>query len=196
MRFCPLPRARTKVTKLRRSTWITNLPPEDCFSGTAGLSTKSRSILPMETGTRFRSTSSSRRKKTITAPDYKIIAFDAATAQITIRVGAMPAAARVPRASRPPRPAPAGARECVRSAPAPRCSRSLARRAPQRAHCSISMPNTRLRRRAQFSPTCFRVGHSGVRLCTFAPRPAGVIAARSDRSCRAVESAGRPSIKD
>jgi hypothetical protein len=52
-------------------------------------------------------------------------------------------------------------------------------RPPQRAHCSISTPNTRFKRRAQFSATCFGVARSGVRLRAFDPRPAGVIAARS-----------------
>jgi hypothetical protein len=44
----------------------------------------------------------------------------------------------------------------------------------------ISIPNTRLRRRAQFSATCFGVGRSGavVRLAPV-PLPAGVIAARN-----------------
>jgi hypothetical protein len=50
---------------------------------------------------------------------------------------------------------------------------------PQRAHCSISIPNTRLGRRAQFSVTCFGVSRSGSRLGAFDPCPAGVIAARS-----------------
>jgi hypothetical protein len=53
------------------------------------------------------------------------------------------------------------------------------RRPPQRAHCSISIPNTRFRRCAQFSATCFGVAISGVQLRAFDPRPAGVIAARS-----------------
>ena len=51
-------------------------------------------------------------------------------------------------------------------------------RPPQRAHCSISMPNTRLSRRAQFNATCFGIDRSGS-LRAFDPRPAGVIAARS-----------------
>jgi hypothetical protein len=41
------------------------------------------------------------------------------------------------------------------------------------------MKNTRLRRRAQFSATCFGVTGSGVRLLAVDLRPAGVIAARS-----------------
>jgi hypothetical protein len=52
-------------------------------------------------------------------------------------------------------------------------------RPPQRAHRSISMPNVRLRRGAQFGATCFGVVRSGVRLLPFAPRSTGVIAARS-----------------
>jgi hypothetical protein len=52
-------------------------------------------------------------------------------------------------------------------------------RPPQRTHCSISIPNTRFSRRAQFRDTCFGVGRSGSRLGAFDPRPAGVIAARS-----------------
>jgi MacB-like protein len=35
------------------------------------------------------------------------------------------------------------------------------KRPPQRTHCSISMPNTRFKRRAQFSATCFGIGRSG-----------------------------------
>jgi hypothetical protein len=45
-------------------------------------------------------------------------------------------------------------------------------RPPQRAHCSISIPNTRFSRRAQFNATYFGVGPSGSRLGAFDPRPA------------------------
>lgn len=53
------------------------------------------------------------------------------------------------------------------------------KRPPQRSPCSISIPSTRFRRRAQFSATCFGDGRSDVRLRASDPRPAGVIVARS-----------------
>jgi len=55
------------------------------------------------------------------------------------------------------------------------------RRPPQRTHCSISIPNTRFRRRAQFMRTCLGCPRSGgvARLCAPGPLPAGGIAARS-----------------
>jgi hypothetical protein len=54
-------------------------------------------------------------------------------------------------------------------------------RPPQRAHCSISIPNTRFSRRAQFRRRSFGVGDSGAtaRLRALGPLPPGVIAARS-----------------
>ncbi len=54
-------------------------------------------------------------------------------------------------------------------------------RPPQRAHCSISMPNTRLSRAAQVIVTCRGVGRSGTaaRLRAPGPLPADVTAARS-----------------
>jgi hypothetical protein len=52
-------------------------------------------------------------------------------------------------------------------------------RPPQRAHCSISIPNTRFKRRAQFSRLSLGVGCSGTASRRFwAPLPAGVTAAR------------------
>jgi hypothetical protein len=42
---------------------------------------------------------------------------------------------------------------------------------PQRTHCSISMPNTRLRRRAQFIRTSFGSGGSEVTARLPAPAP-------------------------
>jgi hypothetical protein len=56
---------------------------------------------------------------------------------------------------------------------------SAQHRPPQRTHCSISIPNTRFSRCAQFSATCFGVARSASPLGAFEPRPAGVIAARS-----------------
>jgi hypothetical protein len=52
---------------------------------------------------------------------------------------------------------------------------------PQRTHCSISMPNMRLNRRAHVMATCLDVGRSGAiaRMRAKNPRPAGVIAARN-----------------
>jgi hypothetical protein len=52
---------------------------------------------------------------------------------------------------------------------------------PQLTHCSISIPNTRCRRRVHVMATCFGVGRSGavMRLRAENPRPAGVIAARN-----------------
>lgn len=55
-------------------------------------------------------------------------------------------------------------------------------RPPQRAHCSMSIPNTRFSRRAQLMATCLASGDrcaSTPLLCASCPRPAGVIAARS-----------------
>jgi hypothetical protein len=53
-------------------------------------------------------------------------------------------------------------------------------RPSQRAHCSISIPNTRFRRRAQFMRMALGVGGSAA-AALLRPRslPAGVIAARS-----------------
>jgi hypothetical protein len=55
------------------------------------------------------------------------------------------------------------------------------KRPPQRAHCSISIPNARFKRRAQFMRTSWEVGAAptAARCLTPVPRPAGVIAARN-----------------
>jgi Ribonuclease HepT-like len=55
------------------------------------------------------------------------------------------------------------------------------KRPPQRAHCSIWIPNTRFRRRAHVIATRWGIGGSGAaaRLRDAAPLPAGVIAARN-----------------
>lgn len=84
----------------------------------------------------------------------------ASTIRTEIRT-ATPAAERAPLAppsASPPPPVPAGARVAVRSAPAPRCSQSPSaghRSARSVQSRSISIPNTRFRRRAQFMRTSF-----------------------------------------
>ena len=78
--------------------------------------------------------------------------------------------------------APSCFRRCARMRSISSGSSTLAvtaSRPPQRAHRSISMPNTRFSRRAQLSATCFGLTRSGARLRAFDPRPASVIAERS-----------------
>jgi hypothetical protein len=54
-------------------------------------------------------------------------------------------------------------------------------RPPQRTHCSISMPNTRFKRRAQVSRIASGAGRcaAAARVRAPVPLPAGVIAARN-----------------